>query len=75
MEIATLNKQKTVVRAGGGNSAIYNVSSRMYDQYVTLKGPDCTRNIVFLLIFFQHNIFRKLRITVISYSCDNVSVR
>ena len=59
-----------------GNSTIYNVRSRMYYQYFTFKGLDYTRNIVFPLIFlqvfFQRSIFRKLRITVISSSHWNV---
>ena len=54
------------------NSTIYNVSSRMYYQYFTFKGLEYTGNIVFSLIFlqifFQRNIFRKLRIRVISSS-------
>ena len=54
------------------NSTIHNVSSHMYYQDFTFKGLDYTRNIVFSLIFlqifFQRNIFRKLRITVISSS-------
>ena len=54
------------------NSTICNVSSRMYYQYFTFNGLDYTRNIVFSLIFLQifiqRNIFRKLRITVISSS-------
>ena len=48
----------------------------MYYQYFTFKGLDYTRNIVFSLIFlqifFQRNIFRKVRITVISSSDWNV---
>ena len=54
------------------NSTIYNVSSRMYYQYFTFKCLDYIKDIVFSLIllqiFFQRNIFRKLRITVISSS-------
>ena len=60
-----------------GNSTIFNViSSHIYYQYFTFKGLDYTRNIVFSLIFlqifFQRNIFRKLRITVISSNHWNV---
>ena len=69
MEIATL-KYKKLLLESVRNSTIYNVSSRMYYQYFTFKGLDYTRNIVFSLTFlqsfFQRNIFRKLRITVIS---------
>ena len=71
MEIATLNKQKMLLESVR-NSRIYKVSSCMYYQYFTFKGLGYTRNIVFSLIFlqifFQRNIFRKLRITVISSS-------
>ena len=52
MEIATLNKQKAVVRVGR-NSTTYNVSNRLYYQYFTFKGLDYTRNIVLSLIFWQ----------------------
>ena len=72
MEIATLNKEKNLLLESVRNSIIYNVSSRMYYQYFTFKGLDYTRNIDFSLIslqiFVQRNIFRKLRITVISSS-------
>ena len=56
------------------NSTIYNVSSCIYYQYFTFKGLDYTKNIVYLLIFLQiqRNIFRKLRITIISSSQWNV---
>ena len=54
------------------NRTICNVSSRKYFQYFSFKGLDNTRNIVFsfilLQIFFQCNIFRNLRMTVISSS-------
>ena len=54
------------------NSTIYSVSSHMYYQYFTFKGLNYTWDIVFSLIFlqifFQRNIFRKLRIIVISSS-------
>ena len=60
------------------NSTIYNVSICMYYQYFTFKGLDYTRNIgfsfIFLQIFFQRHIFRKLRITVITSSQRNVWV-
>ena len=52
MEIATLNKQKVVVRVGR-NSTTYSVSNRLYYQYFTFKGLDYTRNIVLSLIFWQ----------------------
>ena len=68
--IATLNKPKIVESLR--NSTIYNVSSRMYYKYFPFKGIDYTRNIVFSLIFLQifflRNIFRKLRIAMISSS-------
>ena len=48
----------------------------MYYRYFTFKGLDYTRNIVyslvFLKIFFQRSIFRKLTIAVISSSQWNV---
>ena len=72
IEIGTLNKQKKLLLESVRNRIIYDVSSRMYYQYFTFKGLDYTRNIVlsliFLQIFFQRNIFRKLRITAISSS-------
>ena len=71
MKIAALNKQKMLLESVR-HSTIYIVSSRMYYQYFTFKGQDYIRNIVFSLIFLQfflqRNIFRKLRITVISSS-------
>ena len=71
MEIATV-KYKKLLLESVGNSTIYNVSNRMFYKYFTFKGLDYTRNIVFSLIFFQIffqlNIFRKLRITVIFFS-------
>ena len=55
------------------NITIYNVNSRIYYRYFTFKGLDYTRNIVvFLKIFFQRSIFRKLTIAVISSSQWNV---
>ena len=66
MEIATLNKQETVARVG----------QKHYNQLFTSRGLDYTRNIVFSLIFlqifFQRNLFRKLRTTAISSTvkCD-----
>ena len=58
------------------NSIIYNVSCRIYYQYFTFKGLNYTRNIVyssiFLQIFFQRSILRKLTITVISSSQWNM---
>ena len=75
MEIAIL-KYKTLLLDSVKNSTIYNVSSRIYYQYFTFKGQGYTRNIVFSLIslqvFFQRNIFRKLRITVITSSRWNI---
>ena len=72
MEVAALNKQRTVVRVPYRNSTICNVSGRIYYQYFTFKGLDYARNKVyslfFLQIFFQSSIFRKLTITVISSS-------
>ena len=72
IEIGTLNKQKKLLLESVRNRIICDVSSRMYYQYFTFKGLDYTRNIVlslnFLQIFFQRNIFRKLRITAISSS-------
>ena len=71
VEIAALNKQKAVVRVVK-NSTIYNVSSRIYYQYFTFKGLDYTRNIVYSLlfvqIFFQRSIFRRLTVIDISSS-------
>ena len=73
MEIATL-KYKKLLLESVRNSTIYNVSSRMYyhHQYFTFKGLDYTGNIIFSLIFsqifFQHDIFKKLGMTVISSS-------
>ena len=58
------------------NSTICNASGRIYYQYFTFKGLDYTRNkvysLIFLQIFFQSSIFRKLTITVISSSQLNV---
>ena len=75
VEIAALNKQKAVVRVVK-NSTIYNVSSRIYYQYFTFKGLDYTRNIVYSLlfvqIFFQRSIFRRLTVIDISSSQWNV---
>ena len=69
MEIATL-KYKKMLLESVRNSTIYNAISRMYYHYFTFKGVDYTRNIIFSLfllqIFFQRNIFRKLRIKVIT---------
>ena len=50
----------------------------MYYKYFTFKGLNYTRNIIvfsfiFLQIFFQRNIFRKLRITVVTSSQWNVA--
>ena len=71
MEIATL-KYKKLLLESVENSAIYNVSSRMFYQNFTFKGLGYTRNIffslIFLQIFFQRKFFRKLRITVITSS-------
>ena len=77
IEIATL-KYKKLLLESLRNSTIYNVSICMYYQYFTFKGLDYTRNIgfsfIFLQIFFQRHIFRKLRITVITSSQRNVWV-
>ena len=58
------------------NSTIYNVSSSMDYQYFTFKGLDYKKNMVFSLVFLQFsfkcNIFRKLRIAVISSSQGSV---
>ena len=56
------------------NSAIYSVSSCIYYQYFTVKDIEYTRNIFYLLIYLQiqRNIYRKLRITIISSSQWNV---
>ena len=75
IEIATI-KYKKLLLESLRNSTIYNVSICMYYQYFTFKGLDYTRNIgfsfIFLQIFFQRHIFRKLRITVITSSQRNV---
>ena len=64
MEIATLNKQKKLLLESLRNSIIYNVISPIYHNYFTFTGLDCTRNIVFSLIFlqifFQRNILESL---------------
>ena len=71
MEIAAL-KYKKLLLESVKNSAIYSLSSRMFYQNFIFKGLGYTRNIffslIFLQIFFQLNIFRKLRITVITSS-------
>ena len=72
MEIAEINKK--LLLESVKNSTIYNVSIRIYYQYFTFKDLDYNKNIIFSLIFLQMffqrntNIFRKLRITVISSS-------
>ena len=76
MKTAILSKQKKLLLESVRNSTICSLTSRMYYQYFTFKGLDYTRSIIFSLIFFhiflQLNIFRKLRITVISSSQWNV---
>ena len=54
MEIATLYKQKTVVRAGQKQ---YNLQCKQphYYQYFPSKGLGYTRDIVFSLIFTKIN--------------------
>ena len=72
MEIAEISKK--LLLESVKNSTIYNVSIRIYYQYFTFKDLDYDKNIIFSLIFLQlffqrnTNIFRKLRITVISSS-------
>ena len=72
MKIAEINKK--LLLESVKNSTIYNVSIRIYYQYFTFKDLHYNKNTIFSLIFLQMffqrntNIFRKLRITVISSS-------